>query len=172
MPDQINTDCEMIFVDLKLVDHHRPPWKTDDYMEEVEKMMEQVDPQQKGRIWPGGDFNLPHIDWKDHQSLPPNQNIKISNILLNVTNDFSLVQVTQLPTRIDNILDLFFTSNPSLINRVTTPPETDHNIAFIKFYLPPVIEKRREVLFWDPSPYPPSPRMFCLISRLLLMLAF
>ena len=43
------------------------------------------------------------------------------------------------------------------------------------FYLPPVFEKRREVLFWVPSPYPPSPpspRMFCLKSRLLLKLAF
>ena len=46
------------------------------------------------------------------------------------------------------------------------------------FYLPPVFEKRQEVLCWFPSPYPPSPpsppspRMFCLISRLLLKLAF
>ena len=42
------------------------------------------------------------------------------------------------------------------------------------FYLPPIFEKRREVLFWVPSPYlsPPSPWMFCLISRLLLKLAF
>ena len=39
-------------------------------------------------------------------------------------------------------------------------------------YLPPVFEKRREVLFWGPSPYPPSARMFCFISRLLLKLAF
>ena len=36
----------------------------------------------------------------------------------------------------------------------------------------PVFKKRREVLFWGPLPYPPSPRMFCLISRLLLKLAF
>ena len=34
--------------------------------------------------------------------------------------------------------------------------------------LPPAFGKWREVLFWVPSP---SPRMFCLISRLLLKLA-
>ena len=42
-------------------------------------------------------------------------------------------------------------------------------------YLPPVFEKRREVLFWGPSPSPPYlpyPWMFCFISRLLLKLAF
>ena len=45
----------------------------------------------------------------------------------------------------------------------------------VTFYLPPVFEKRREVLFWGPSPYPPSPPSkptFCVISRLLLKLAF
>ena len=44
------------------------------------------------------------------------------------------------------------------------------------YFLPPArFWKRREVLFWvrSPSPpSPPSPRMFCLISRLLLKLAF
>ena len=43
------------------------------------------------------------------------------------------------------------------------------------FYLPPIFEKRREVLFWGPSPSlpsPPSKPTFCLISRLLLKLAF
>ena len=47
-------------------------------------------------------------------------------------------------------------------------------IMFV-YYLPPVFEKRREVLFWGPSPSPPSPPSkptFCLISRLLLKLAF
>ena len=47
--------------------------------------------------------------------------------------------------------------------------------GFISFYLPPVVEKRRKVLFWGPSPYPqspPSPRIFCFISWLLLKLAF
>ena len=38
------------------------------------------------------------------------------------------------------------------------------------FLLPPArFWKRREILFWGPSP---SPRMFCFISRLLLKVAF
>ena len=39
-------------------------------------------------------------------------------------------------------------------------------------YLPPIFEKRREVLFWGLSLYLPSKHTFCLISRLLLKLAF
>ena len=45
--------------------------------------------------------------------------------------------------------------------------------CLVLYLLPPArFWKRREVLFWVPSPSPPSPRMFCLISRLLLKLAF
>ena len=52
-----------------------------------------------------------------------------------------------------------------------------HTASFsVMCLLPPArFWKRREVLFWVPSPYPPSPPspwMFCLISRLLLKLAF
>ena len=32
------------------------------------------------------------------------------------------------------------------------------------FYLPPVFEKWQEVLFWGPSPYPPSPDVLPYIS--------
>ena len=56
-----------------------------------------------------------------------------------------------------------------------------HIVLDTHFYLPPVFEKRWEILLWVPSPSPPSPpslpsqpspRMFCLTSRLLLKLAF
>ena len=40
------------------------------------------------------------------------------------------------------------------------------------YYLPPVFEKPREVLFWCPSPSLSSLLMFCLMSWLLLKLAF
>ena len=52
------------------------------------------------------------------------------------------------------------------------------HLSALYIYLQPVFEKRREVLFWGPSPYPPSPPSppskptYCLISRLLLKLAF
>ena len=46
------------------------------------------------------------------------------------------------------------------------------SIAFHCFLPPARFLKRREVLFWGPSPSPPSPRMFCFISQLLLKLGF
>ena len=50
------------------------------------------------------------------------------------------------PTRKDNILDLFLTSNPSLVNRVTTTPpltaEADHDVVFIDVNTRAFIPKR------------------------------
>ena len=42
-------------------------------------------------------------------------------------------------------------------------------VTVCSFYLLPVFEKQRDVLFWVPSP---SSATFCFISRLLLKLAF
>ncbi len=151
---KINSDCELIFVDLKLTNQqnvkigclYRPPWTDDTYMEKLGDALQQLDPQQKGNIWLGGDFNLPKIDWIDLKVTPQNPDVKLSNMLINTANDFFLSQVVNHPTRKDNILDLFFTSNPSLINRVTTAPplsiEADHNIVFIDVNSRAVIPKR------------------------------
>ena len=61
--------------------------------------------------------------------------MKLSNSLIDLMNDLALTQVVDHPTRKDSILDLFLTSNPTLLNRfTTTPPPTvkaDHDIVFI-----------------------------------------
>ena len=48
--------------------------------------------------------------------------------LIGMTNDFGLEQVVREPTRIDNILDLLFTSNPTLVERsYVVPGISDHD---------------------------------------------
>ena len=97
--------------------------------------MQQVDAKGKGNIWVGGDFNLPDIDWCDVKLLPGNDNVKLSNSLIDLMNDLALTQVVDHPTRKDSILDLFLTSNPTLVNRFTTTPpltaKADHDIVCI-----------------------------------------
>ena len=150
----INTTCELLFVELKLADQknvkigclYRPPWTDDKYVEDLEKVLQEIDPQRDCNIWLGGDFNLPHIDWTDEKTLPCSTQAKLSDMLLNVSKDFCLSQVVKEPTRKENILDLFLTSDPSLINRVTTTPplssEADHNIVFIDVNTRAMIPKR------------------------------
>ena len=150
----INTNCKLLFVELKLADQknvkirclYRPLWTDDKYLEDLEKVLQEIDPQHDCNIWLGGDFNLPHIDWTDEKTLPCSTRVILSDMLLNITKDFCLSQVVKEPTRKENILDLFLTSNPSLINRVsTTPPlssEADHNIVFIDVNTRALIPKR------------------------------
>ena len=155
---EIDTECEALFVDLKLVDQqnvkigclYRPPWSDETYMKDFERVVKHVDPHRNGNLWIGGDFNLPKIDWTHQKILPQNPSGKISTALLNLTNDFSLTQIVDHPTRKENILDLFFTTNPILVNQVMTVPplsnEADHDIVFID------LNTRAQIPRCTPSP--------------------
>ena len=76
---------------------------------------------------------MPDIDWCDVKLLPGNDNVKLSNSLIDLMNDLALTQVVDHPTRKDSILDLFLTSNPTLVNRFTTTPpltaKADHDMT-------------------------------------------
>ena len=71
--------------------------------------------------------------------------------------DFNLSQVVEVPARLDNTLDLFVTSNPSLVNRIITLPGlSDHEAVLADVSITPILAKckKREVpLFqkgkWD-----------------------
>ena len=140
---KIDTQCELLFVDLKLRDQknvkigcfYRPPCSTEEYMEDFQKVLQSIDMQRGNDSWEGGDFNFPGIDWDNMKTLPNNPSLKLSEILLETIGDHLLTQIVNHPTRKDNILDLFFTSNPNLINRTTTAPplnsDADHDIVFI-----------------------------------------
>ena len=140
---QVDTNCEFQAIELQLKDQqnvkicnfYRPPWTDDSYFEDFIIAMQQVDAKGKGNIWVGGDFNLPDIDWSDVKLLPGNVNVNLSNSLIDLMNDMALTQVVDHPTRKNSILDLFFTSNPTLVNRFTTTPpltvKADHDIVFV-----------------------------------------
>jgi len=70
-------------------------------------------------IWVAGDFNLPKMDW-DHMCPSPDCNQpSFYRQITEVLNDLNLTQTVSLPTRDSNILDLFFTTNPTLVQRVS-----------------------------------------------------
>ena len=53
--------------------------------------------------------------------------------MINIAHDRNLHQVVSNPTREDNILDLFFTNVPTLVQNVNILPGiSDHNIVFVK----------------------------------------
>ena len=71
----------------------------------------------------GGDFNLPDID---------NYPIPINKSILDMIQDLGAEQMVDFPTRKDNILDIFVTNRPSLVNKCSPIPGLgDHDIVLI-----------------------------------------
>ena len=71
--------------------------------------------------WLGGDFNLPDINWEEEAVSPYATNSSASIQLLNIANDSYLEQIVTVHTKIIEtssvVLDLFFTSNSTLVNK-------------------------------------------------------
>ena len=70
-------------------------------------------------IWIGGDFNLPDIESKTNSIVSHNYLIPINKSILDMIQDLGAEQMVDFPTRKDNILDMFVTNQPSLVNKLT-----------------------------------------------------
>ena len=80
----------------------------------------------------GGDFNLPGINWDEEQPNTGSTCLPLSRELIRIASDFSLSQINSTPTRGENILDLLFTSHPSLMKSTyVTPGISDHDILIM-----------------------------------------
>lgn len=82
----------------------------------------------------GGGFNLGGIDWTSYSIKTNSQNTKQCKQMLDICQNNYLEQVVTKPTHItatsQSTLDLFFTTNSSLVNKVEVIPDiSDHEIA-------------------------------------------
>jgi len=85
-------------------------------------------------LWIAGDFNLPDINWNKmtiEGSTYPNH-INKSFIDIPVVQDLCMEQIVDFPTRLDNTLDLVFTTHKSLVNKCKPLPGiSDHDIVLV-----------------------------------------
>jgi hypothetical protein len=75
-----------------------------------------------------GDVNVPDIIW-DNMSIRnnPNYSLQLNNTMIDFVNANYLSQLTDQPTRNDNILDLTLTTNPDIISGMEIlPGMSDH----------------------------------------------
>ena len=84
-------------------------------------------------IWALGDFNLPNIDWDKAQTKENCSHKSIYDKFFEMMHDFALEQMVKEPTRDNNILDLFLTNTPNLVQSTKTLPpplgQGDHDIV-------------------------------------------
>ena len=102
-------------------------------------------------IWLGGDTNLPDIDWKTDTITGHSYPVSINQTYIDTFNNIGCEQIVNFPTRINNILDVFCTNPPSLIDRCTPIPGlSDHDIVLTDTNVLPTRQKpiKRKIYLW------------------------
>ena len=147
---EYNTDSEILWTQLNLIGsksvligaYYKPHELDQTSFAELEKTLNLVN-QSNSQIWLLGDFNLPKIDW---QLLTPTPDCKHHTFYSNCLEAFSdcmLEQMVTSPTRGQNILDLFFTTNPTLVNKTSILSGlSDHDIVLVEVNSRPEIIKQ------------------------------
>ena len=68
------------------------------------------------------------VVWSSQSVIPGSPKVNISKELINIAADFGLEQVVDKPSRGNRILDLFFTTTPTLVIKSTVAPGiSDHD---------------------------------------------
>ena len=129
--------------DLYVGSFYKPPKQTEDEcLMHLEKSIYRIRQSENSHLWLVGDFNLSGIDWTTYSIKPKSQNTKQCKQLIDICQDNYLEQVVNNPTHItatsQSTLDLFFTSNSSLVNKTEIIPGiSDHEIVYIESSLKP-----------------------------------
>ena len=83
-------------------------------------------------------FNCLDIHWSTHTAHSTGKENLIQQLLIDISSSFLLTKVQQTPTRGSNILDLVFTSNPTLVkSSVSIQDISDHDIIMSNLYTKP-----------------------------------
>ena len=83
-------------------------------------------------IYCAGDFNLPDIDWRNESIVGHRYSYVINVEALNLMHESGFVQLVDSPTQSGNILDLFFTNKPSLVQKChVVSGISDHEIVMV-----------------------------------------
>ena len=108
-------------------------------------------------IWIGGDANLPDINWSLNTVSGNNNKKEINVTFLQAVENSGLDQVVDFQTRDDNLLDIFLTNRPSLIQSCKSLPGiSDHEIVYVESdvsvkYQRPI---RRKIWLWSKADLP------------------
>jgi hypothetical protein len=134
--------------DLYVGSFYRPPHKIgEEYIQRLQSLITRIPTSNGAHMWLGADFNLGDINWEDESLKPLNaSHARECRQLLTVTRDSFLEQMVLEPSRVtetmENTLDLFFTNNSTLINKVEIiPGMSDHKAVYIESNLRPVTTK-------------------------------
>ena len=137
--EKFQTDCEIVWIKIELVGT-KPLYiaayyrlkENDVYNADgFRKSLEMVS-QQKGDIWVLSDLNYPKLNWDKNDVLftkPGSAHPTLYDSFIETMLEYNLTQMVRDPTRLGNILDLYLTTNHTLVDTVNVIPGlSDHDI--------------------------------------------
>ena len=137
------TDCEMTWVKIKLRNlqdlytgvfymPHRNKKDLDELVKSLDLLT--ASGAKDRNILLAGDFNCPDVDWNTNTVPESSQERHIQQGLADNMSEAHLSQIHNQPTRLSAILDLVFTTNPTLLkNSTSIPGISDHSIVVSDF---------------------------------------
>ena len=174
-PDLTEGNSELAWCQLLLNDgssiyigsYYTPPTDSKD-LDNLNVSLNKIQQETKSPyILLGGDFNIPNMSWS-----PIDATTTLQREILSIANEHSLEQLVNFPTRrningTENILDLFFTSRPSLIKNIHPYPGfSDHSVvmAEINIKAPLPTRQPRQIHQWkkmDEDKLKADAKIFC-----------
>ena len=163
---QFQTNCEILWVKIEITGG-RPLFvgayyrRVEDDLESLREFQDSVSRvrEHSDNVWVLGDFNLPMLSWPESspEMKPDCSHKQVYDFFLSTIADYNFTQVVTEPTRKDNILDLFLTTNPTLINKVNCSPGLgDHDVVSAEALLKPTLHKQkpRKVFIFSKADWP------------------
>ena len=152
---QFQTNCEILWVKVEITGN-RPLFisayyrRVEDDLESLREFQDSVSlvREHSDNVWVLGDFNLQKLSWPENSpEMKPDCSYKqVYEYFLASIADYNFTQVVTEPTRQENVLDLFLTTNPTLINKVNCSPGLgDHDIVSAEAMLKPTLQNRNLV---------------------------
>ncbi|XP_072014731.1 uncharacterized protein [Amphiura filiformis] len=149
----LDADAEIVWIQLELVGSktvlvgafYRHPSSKGDILDQLNSSLSKIDMSKSPNIWLAGDFNLAGVNWATQSTLPLCPKPGLCRQLINIANDYGLEQIVTKPTRRENILDLFFTNNSTLVEKNTVVPGiSDHDgIPSVTINIKPKVNKSK-----------------------------
>ena len=138
---EFDSECELAWIKIHLQSKnvlivgvfYRPPDDNITSLHELKDSISKVySKYPRAKIFLGGDFNLPGINWETYSHIPQKPKKAECEFLLHTAEEFYLDQLNYRPTRRDNILELLFTTCPETVLHCDTGPGlSDHDHILI-----------------------------------------
>ena len=124
------------------------PYRNNKDMEELEKSLKIItEENNNNNIIIAGEFNCPDIQWETLSLKHEVSDKEVQRTLIDITSQYGLTQLHEEPTSENNLLDLIFTTNPTLAKTSTNIPGiSDHAIVVTDIDTKPYYQKEKTTL--------------------------